>query len=115
MAARKSGKKATSRKKSTSRRKAASEAGSKKAPAATKGATASKEKRVSSTAVNLGHVFALRPRVSSAFRQEDFLAARRLLEGEEYATIEEAARAVVERALSMTNDPKARPGARRGR
>ena len=62
--------------------------------------------KVSSLAVNRGHLFALRPRVSGAFRQEDFIAARRLLEGEAYASIGEAARAVAKRALSLSNDPK---------
>lgn len=79
-----------------------------------KGETKRGEK-VSSLAVNLGHVFALRPRVSTAFRQEDFVAARRLLEGEAYTSIEEAARAVAERALSLSNDPKGRRDFRLGR
>ena len=70
---------------------------------------------VSSLAVNRSHLFALRPRVSAAFRQEDFLAARRLLEGEAYASIEEAARAVAERALSLSNDPKGKRDFRPGR
>jgi hypothetical protein len=71
--------------------------------------------KISSLAVNLGHVFALRPRVSTAFRQEDFIAARRLLEGEAYTSIEEAARAVANRALSLSNDPKGRRDFRLGR
>lgn len=70
---------------------------------------------VSSMAVNRSHLFALRPRVSAAFRQEDFMAARRLLEGETYASIEEAARAVAERALSLSNDPKGKRDFRPGR
>jgi hypothetical protein len=65
---------------------------------------------VSSAAVNMGHVFGLRPRVSSAFRQEHFLNARRLLEGGSYASIEEAARAVAEKALALSNDPKGKRG-----
>ena len=70
---------------------------------------------VSSAAVNMGHVFGLRPRVSSAFRQEHFLNARRLLEGESYASAEEAARAVAEKALALSNDPKGKLGQTRGR
>jgi hypothetical protein len=70
---------------------------------------------VSSTAVNMGHVFGLRPRVSSAFRQEHFLNARRLLDGESYANVEEAARAVAEKALALSNDPKEKRGKARGR
>ena len=69
----------------------------------------------SSAAVNMGHVFALRPRVKSAFRQEHFLNARRLLEGESYASVEEAARAVAEKALELSNDPKGKLGRARGR
>jgi hypothetical protein len=64
---------------------------------------------VSSLAVNLGHVFALRPRVSTSFRQEDFRAAKHLLEEEVYARIEEAARAVVEKALSLTREAGGTP------
>jgi hypothetical protein len=70
---------------------------------------------VSSAAVNMGHVFALRPRVNSAFRQEHFLNARRLLEGGSYASVEEAARAVAEKALALSNDPKGKLGQARGR
>jgi hypothetical protein len=73
------------------------------------------EERVSSMAVNRAHLFALRPRVSTAFRQEDFMAARRLLEGETYKSIEEAARAVAERALALSNDPKEKRDFRPGR
>jgi len=68
-----------------------------------------------SSAVNMGHVFGLRPRVSTAFRQEHFLNARRLLEGESYASVEEAARAVAEKALALSNDPKGKRGQARGR
>jgi hypothetical protein len=64
------------------------------------------EKAISSLAVNRGHLFALRPRVSSAFRPEDFLTARRELENESYESIEAAARAVAERALALSNDTK---------
>ena len=69
----------------------------------------------SSAAVNMGHVFGLRPRVNSAFRQEHFLNARRLLEGGSYASIDEAARAVAEKALALSNDPKGKLGQARGR
>jgi hypothetical protein len=64
---------------------------------------------VSALDVNLGHVFALRPRVSTSFRQEDFRAAKHLLEEEGYARIEEAARAVVEKALSLTREAGGTP------
>ena len=59
---------------------------------------------VPAASVNLGHVFALRPRVSTSFRQEDFRTARHLLQDESYASLGEAARAVAEKALELTRD-----------
>jgi hypothetical protein len=53
--------------------------------------------------VNLGHVFALRPRVNTSFRQEDFRAAKLQLRDQGYASIEEATRAVVELAMDFTH------------
>lgn len=60
--------------------------------------------KVTSMSVNLGHVFALRPRVSTTFRQPDFLTARHMLKDESFATVSEAARAVAEKALELTHD-----------
>ena len=125
MTARKSTRKATT-KKATSERAAkkapaAKKATRKRAPATKKeeAAPAAKKKAaskgVSSTAVNMGNLFALRPRVNTSFRQEDFLTARRLLEEESYGSLEEAARAVAERALELSNDPKGKRGQKRGR
>ena len=68
-----------------------------------------------SASVNMGHVFALRPRVKSAFRQEHFLNARRLLDDESYDSLEDAARAVAEKALALSNNPKGKQGRARGR
>jgi hypothetical protein len=90
-------------------------AGGKKAGAGATPKEPAKPAKVSSLSVNRGHLFALRPRVSAAFRPEDFLAAKRALEGEEYATIEEAARAVANHALALSNDLKTRPDFRPGR
>lgn len=59
---------------------------------------------VSSLAVNLGHVFALRPRVETAFRPDDLRAARQQLQDERYETLEEAARAVAAKALELTRE-----------
>ena len=67
---------------------------------------------ISSLNVNLGHVFALRPRVSTSFRQADFLVARRRLQEEAYASIEEAARAVTEKALELTHDGPTKRGSK---
>jgi hypothetical protein len=68
---------------------------------------------VSSKDVNMGHVFALRPRVSTSVPVADFLEARGLLDEERYQSIEDAARAVAERALSMSNAPKDKRGRKR--
>lgn len=136
MAARKSAKKTTAEKagpkrqgggkpaataaKSAPKRKPATKARAGKDAAASKSASAGKAKKkrksgVSSTSVNLGHVFALRPRVSTSFRQADFLTARHLLEDETYESIEEAARAVVEKALEMTREGPSKRGFKPGR
>ncbi|MFP8873309.1 MAG: hypothetical protein VCB42_01970 [Myxococcota bacterium] len=101
-------------KKKTAKKKAAKKTG--KTPAARKtpdpksgesgGSEQSKASKdaVSSLSVNLGHVFALRPRVSTTFRQPDFLTARHMLQDESYGSIPEAARAVAEKALELTHD-----------
>ena len=66
---------------------------------------------VSSMSVNIGHVFTLRPRVNTSYRRADFMVARQLLENENYANVQEAARAVVEKALELTHrgSPLQRP------
>lgn len=56
----------------------------------------------SSLAVNMGHVFALRPKVGTSFRPDDFRAARQQLEGESYETAAAAAQAVVEKTLELS-------------
>jgi len=61
------------------------------------------EGSVSSTDVNLGHVYALKPRVNPTFRQSDFIIAKRRLSDEVYTGVEEAARAVAEKALELTH------------
>jgi hypothetical protein len=82
----------------------------KKAPAKKK-----TKDQVSSMSVNLGHVFSLRPRVSTSFRQADFLTARQLLQDESYEDIEAATRAVVEKALEMTREGPSKRGFKPGR
>jgi hypothetical protein len=64
--------------------------------------------------VNIGHVFSLRPPVNKSFRHADFLSARKSLQDETYASIEEAARAVAELALEITLDGPPKQGFRRG-
>jgi hypothetical protein len=58
----------------------------------------------SSLDVNMGQVFALRPRVAMSFRPGDFREARHLLEEEPFANADEATRAVAEKALELTHD-----------
>jgi hypothetical protein len=97
-----------------------------KAAGAGKGASVSKPEKAKKTAkkpkgkfssmnVNLGHIFSLRPRVGTSFRQADFLTARHLLRDESYANVEEAARAVAEKALAMTHEGPPKRGFRPGR
>ena len=122
MAAKKSAKKTEARKAAPKRKTAAGKAAPKKKTggkrkAASKSA-AEEEKpadKVSSLSVNLGHVFSLRPRVSKTFRQADFLTARQLLQDEEYADLEEAARAVAEKALDLTHKGPPKRGFKPGR
>jgi hypothetical protein len=114
MSARKTAGTATGRKKAAAKRAPERAAPESRSVGPPEGETKHGEK-VSSLAVNRGHLFALRPRVSAAFRQEDFIAARRLLEGEAYTSIEEAARAVAERALLLSNDPKGKRDFKLGR
>jgi hypothetical protein len=97
-------KKKSAAKKKTRAKQAApekSDGDRKDAPEPAKKATG-KSAGVSSASVNLGHVFALKPRVETSFRQADLATARHQLLDEHYATLEEAARAVAEKALELT-------------
>ncbi len=110
----------TSRKKTTkaaagarrTRKKAAGAEAPKPATPEAPQAEAKPRPASSSLNVNLGHVFALRPKVSTSFRPADFHAARQRLQDETYASLEEAARAVVEKALELTREGGARRGPR---
>ena len=68
---------------------------------------------VTADGVNLGHLFALRPRVSTSFRQEDFRAAKLRLAEETYPNIREAARAVAREALERAQEGPPKHGFRR--
>jgi len=63
--------------------------------------------------VTLGHLFALRPRVNTSFPQAEFLKAKRALAEERYGSLEEAARALAERALADANRKPAKHSIRR--
>ena len=89
-------KKPAIKKKSTAKKKAAPK------KKATGKKAASKKPTASSGQVAMGHVFSLRPRVVTAFKPDDFRRAKQLLEEEAYADIQAAARAVVEKALELT-------------
>jgi hypothetical protein len=58
---------------------------------------------VSAQQVNLGHIFALRPRVRTGFSPEAFRDAARALADEKYPTLQDAARAVAEKAIELSN------------
>jgi hypothetical protein len=113
-AAKKTAKK-VSTKKSTSKKSAPAKpaANAETEPAAVK-KPAGGGGKVTPLDVNVGHVFALRPRVNTSFRPGDFLAAKHRLLDDSFANLEEAARAVVELALELTHgDPSRRGKARR--
>lgn len=116
-AAKKAGKKAARAtankggKKTSQRASPSAEAAAKPAP--TKPAGAKKAAAtISSLNVNMGHVFALRPRPNTSFRPGDFTTAKHQLQDEAYSTLAEAAREVAERALELTHDSGSRVGTR---
>jgi hypothetical protein len=88
----------TARKKKAAKKTTSGEA------AAPKQAKAASADPASSLAVNLGHVFALRPRVETSFKAGDLDAAKHFLREESYSTMEDAARAVAAKALELTRD-----------
>jgi hypothetical protein len=64
--------------------------------------------------VLLGHVMALRPRIHVGFKPSAFADAKRALADARYASLEEAARAVVEKAIEISNaSPHQSPFSRR--
>jgi len=71
--------------------------------------------KFSSADVNMGHVFALRPRVNTSFRQPDFISARQQLKEDGFESAQEAARAVAEKAIEMTHGGSLRATVKRGR
>ena len=115
-----SGKRKATAAKTATGTKPAKEAGAGKGTSVSKPGKAKKaakkpKGKFSSMSVNLGHVFSLRPRVSTTFRKADFLTARHLLQDETYQNVEEAARAVAEKALAMTHEGPPKRGFRPGR
>lgn len=85
-------------------------------PAATKPTPAPKAAKgdVAAEAVNLGHIFALRPRVETSFPQDALRRAKSDLRDERYGSLEEAARAVAEKALETTRKKPGKHGPGRG-
>ena len=131
-----SAKKAPSKKKTSSRKGTPKKSPAKKAAAKNDAAAKKKKKKktasrsapqkvvaeqkpskarsgASSTQVMMGHMFALRPRVSTSFRPDDFRRARQSLADEPYANIQDAARAVAEKAHELTRGE--RKGARKSK
>ncbi len=116
--------KAVAKKKATAKKTApAKKLATPRTPKADKAAVARKpdtgEKKargkISSMGVHLGHIFSLRPRANTSFRQADFRTARHLLQDEAYASIEEAARSVAEKALDLTLEGSSKRGFKPGR
>ena len=106
----------TARKKKSTKKAKATSSGdgprSSDAPGGEKAAGGS----VSSLTVNLGHIFALRPRVETSFKPGNLDTAKHFFRDSSYSTIEAAARAVAEKALELTRDGpggKGRKGKRR--
>ena len=81
---------------------AAPKKASQKKAAVEKAAKPTAKSGFSSLAVNMGHVFALRPRVGTSFRPDDFRDARQKLENEQFETAADAARAVVDKILELS-------------
>ncbi len=69
-----------------------------------------KKAEVSVDGVNLGHIFALRPRVTTAFPQDAFHKAKDELRDERFGSIEEAARAVAQKALETSQKKPGKHG-----
>jgi hypothetical protein len=85
----------------TARKKAKTKASTSSTKSASKKATAD---TVSSLVVNLGHIFALRPRVETSFKPGNLNTAKHFFRDGSYSTIEDAARAVAEKALELTRE-----------
>ena len=116
MAARKSARKKTTRKAAAPAAKKTTKAAPKKAaPKKTvpkKAAKKSTKKagEVSPEGVNMAHVFALRPRVTTAFSQEMLRRAKEELREERYETVQDAARAVATKALELSQKKPGKHG-----
>ena len=78
-----------------------------------KDAGASRKAGVSALDVNMSHVFSLRPRVATSFKAGDLSTAKHRLKEETYKDIQQAARAVAEKALALTHEASRRGGSKR--
>jgi len=75
------------------------------APAEPKAAsTPTKAGAFTAADVHMGHIFSLRPRVTTAFRPEDLRTAKHTLGEETFESAAEAARAVADKALELLHD-----------
>ena len=113
--------KAAAKKRATPNKKSAAKTGAAAATEKTTSEVAEPKKidrpkgSVSSMDVTLGHIFSIRPRVNTGFRQNHLLEATRALIDEVFADLREAARAVAEEALVITRGGAARPEKHRRR
>jgi hypothetical protein len=102
--AKKKTKTSTSSKKSASKHASATSADGASKSSDSPGTEKATAGSVSSLAVNLGHIFALWPRVETSFKPGNLETAKHFFRDDSYATIEEAARAVAEKALELTRE-----------
>jgi hypothetical protein len=104
-AAKKAGKKKAAAKKAPTKETAAKKVAPAKAPGKTPAKTPAKGGGgFSALEVNMGHIFSLRPRVPTSFRQDHFREARHALSEDSFKNSAEAARAVADKALELTHD-----------
>ena len=108
-AAKKAGKKKAAAKKAPTKKAAAKTVAPAQAPGKTPAKTPAKTAAkggggFSALEVNMGHIFSLRPRVPTSFRQDHFREARHALSEDSFKNSVEAARAVAEKALELTHD-----------
>ena len=105
--------KSPSTKKTPKKKKASTPSDPSGASSERKDAGASRKAGVSALDVNMSHVFSLRPRVATSFKAGDLSTAKHRLKEETYKDIQQAARAVAEKALALTHEASRRGGSKR--
>ncbi|MCH2409656.1 hypothetical protein MK292_02345 [Myxococcota bacterium] len=65
-------------------------------------ASNSKPSTTKASAVHLGHIFSLRPKVETSFEAQHLQSAKVFLQDERFSDLDSAARAVAKKALELT-------------